>query len=131
MVGYFGHGGTETWGAESLLTGDDVRSLDNEARLPVVLATCCLNGFFQRLSERSLSESWLLAPNGGAIAVWSSSDMTNPHTQAALSSALLSALTEKPGARLGDSWLASQRSGTGEIRRTTILLGDPTVRYEH
>ncbi len=82
IVNYAGHGSTQVWGEHSdLLNPDDVNGWSN-ARLPFVIAMNCLNGLFQGIyDEESLAETLLRAPDGGAVAVWASSGVTNTAMQ--------------------------------------------------
>ena len=49
--------------------------------MPFVVAMNCLNGFFQGIyGEESLAET-LLRANGGAVAVWASSSLTEAEPQ--------------------------------------------------
>jgi hypothetical protein len=89
----------------------------------------CLNGFFHDVYAESLSTALLLAPNGGAVAVWASSGFTTAPPQAAMDQALLRTLAANPSQSLGRSILTSKLNITDpDVRRTWILFGDPAMR---
>lgn len=134
LVGYFGHGSVNMWGKDRLFTTDDVSALDNLGRLPVVINMNCLTGLFTHPQTTSLAESLLWQPEGGAVAVLAPTGLTLPSDQALLSSALVTAIDEHPGQRLGASFLAAQRqmpqdwSGANEVLATFLYFGDPALR---
>jgi len=129
LVNYLGHGSVEMWAREQVLTVDDLASLGNGPRLPMVVAMNCLNGFFHDLYTESLAEGLLLAPQGGALAVWASSGLTHPHEQSPLDRAFLESLFAEKGVRLGEAvQQAKARTTDRDARRTWILFGDPSAR---
>jgi hypothetical protein len=127
IVNYLGHGTAQIW-AGSVLTGGDAGNLTN-TRLPLVVTMTCLNGAFQDLLRESLAESLLNAPQGGAAAVWASSGLTTPAAQMDANRELMRLLYQNGAApRLGDAVRQAKASATDtEVRRTWILLGDPTM----
>jgi hypothetical protein len=82
IVNFTGHGSVEQWSFSDLLDNNDAAALQNGGKLPVFFIMNCLNGFFQDVYTQSLAESLLLAPNGGAVAVWASSGFTDAPPQA-------------------------------------------------
>jgi hypothetical protein len=130
IVQYAGHGSIGVWTGAPLFDSQDALSLQNGNRLPLFVTMTCLNGYFQDINSESLAESLLRAPNGGAIAVWASSSLTMPGGQSLMDSALYSHLFgNNQGIRLGDAVRAAKLStNDGEVRRTWILFGDPTLR---
>jgi peptidase C25-like protein len=132
VVNYVGHGSVNLWRG-GLLTNDDARALTNAKRLPVFVMMTCLNGYFDDPSLDSLGESLLKTQAGGAVAVWASSGMTLPEGQASMNQQLYRLLfCSSDGApRIGDA-VAKAKLGVADtdIRRTWILLGDPTMRLK-
>ncbi|MBV8517447.1 MAG: hypothetical protein JO197_08605 [Acidobacteria bacterium] len=129
LIGFAGHGSVEEWTAASLFSRTDALALDNGARLPLVIALTCLNGYFHDVVSDSLAEALLRAPNGGAIAVWASSGLTETRPQEAAADALSSALFRSTAARIGDAMIDAQRAATdADVRRTFLLFGDPATR---
>jgi uncharacterized repeat protein (TIGR01451 family) len=129
LVNYTGHGSEQQWSFSDLLDNNSVSSFSNGGRLPVFLLMDCLNGFFHDVYAESLSSALLLAPNGGAVAVWASSGFTTAPPQAAMDQALLRTLAANPSQPLGRSILTSKLNITDpDVRRTWILFGDPAMR---
>jgi hypothetical protein len=130
FVNYFGHGSTQLWNG-NLLTYSDVWSLTNSPNLPFFISTTCLNGFFQDPYSESLAEGLLKAPLGGAIAVWTSSGLTDPAEQVPLNEELITLLFNGQGLTIGEAVMrAKQATSDSDIRRTWILFGDPTLRLK-
>jgi hypothetical protein len=100
MVNYMGHGSVDLWKG-SLLTVDDATSLANDSRLPFVVDKTCLNGFFQTPYVEILSKALLKAANGGAVAVWTSSGLTEPNGQAIMEEELIRLLFNSKSLTLG------------------------------
>jgi hypothetical protein len=133
VVNYMGHGSLNLW-AGSLLTNEDARSLTNGERLPVFVMMTCLNGYFHDPALDSLAESLLKAEQGGAVAVWTSTGMTTPVEQSVLNQQLYRLLFATGNANgqaltLGEATTRAKAAvNDGDIRRTWVLLGDPTMR---
>jgi uncharacterized repeat protein (TIGR01451 family) len=129
LVNYTGHGAEQQWSFSDLLDNNSAAALSNGGRLPVFLLMDCLNGFFHDVYAESLSTALLLAPNGGAVAVWASSGFTTAPPQAAMDQALLRTMAANPTQPLGRSILKSKLKITDpDVRRTWILFGDPAMR---
>ncbi|MBI3910006.1 MAG: hypothetical protein HY320_03625 [Armatimonadetes bacterium] len=134
IVHYLGHGAAQNW-AHGLLTTRDADSLGNSQSLPFFIATTCLNGYFQDVGAESLAESLLDAANGGAVAVWASSGLTQPGGQWVMDRELYRLLFGNVPAVLSRSMTlgeavarAKAAVGDRDVRRTWILFGDPTTR---
>src|SRR6185436_14691474 len=79
LLTYIGHGSNELWCAGGF-TGTDASQLTN-TKLPVLAGMTCLNAYFHDLYQVSMGEALLTNPNGGAVAVWTSSSLTFPEPQ--------------------------------------------------
>jgi uncharacterized repeat protein (TIGR01451 family) len=129
LVNYIGHGSVEIWSGEDLLDDTTASTLSNGTRLPVFLIMDCLNGFFHDVYTESLAESLLLAKNGGAVAVWASSGLTEPEPQAEMDQNLVKLIFTVPSLTLGDAIReAKSKISDPDTRRTYILFGDPMLR---
>jgi hypothetical protein len=92
----------------------------------MVLLTC-LNGYSHDVFAESLGEAMLLAPNGGAAAVVASTGMTDPESQQEMARQFYENLSSgrfRLGAALS---AAKSASPNQDVRRTWLLLGDPTM----
>lgn len=129
IVNYTGHGSVDLWRG-NLLTADDVRQLANEERLPIFVMMTCLNGYFHDAVIDSLSEGLMKSERGGAVAAWASTGMTWPDDQALVNRQLFREVFNPAGGqRLGDATTRAKAAVTNvDVRRTWILLGDPTMR---
>ncbi len=130
LVNYFGHGSTQIWNG-NLLTYTDALNLTNSPNLPFFVSTTCLNGFFQDPYSESLAEGLLKAPLGGAVAVWTSSGLTDPEDQVPLNEELIQLLFNGQGLTIGEAVKRAKQAVTNsDVRRTWILFGDPTLRLK-
>jgi len=126
-VNYAGHGSANVW-RDQLLDTTSAEQLEN-ASLPVFLMMTCLNGYFQDAVSDSLSESLLKAQKGGAIAVWASSGMTLADEQLLMNSEFYRLVFSTPGLTIGEvTRRAKIQVKSADIRRTWLLLGDPSMR---
>jgi hypothetical protein len=128
IVNYLGHGSMNSW--RGIFTNEDVKALTNQQDPSLVIAMTCLIGYFQNPNLDSLAESLLKHERGGAIAVWSSSSMTEPDEQALMNGELYRLLFDTSNnLTLGEATAKAKAAiKNGDIRRTWILLGDPTMR---
>jgi uncharacterized repeat protein (TIGR01451 family) len=126
---YIGHASIEMW-AENVFLSSDASALTNGSKLPVVIALNCLNGYFHDVFSESLAEALLKAPNGGAVAVWASSTLTQPDQQALMGRALFQQLFRTDvNVSLGDAVTRAKIVATDpDVRRSWILFGDPTMK---
>lgn len=131
LVNYIGHGSQEGWRGD-IFTSGDASTLINALRLPFVVIMTCLNGFFQDPSMDSFAEVLLKARQGGAVAVWSSSGLTEPEGQSAMDKELVRVLFNGESLTLGEAVArAKSATGDGDVRRTWVLFGDPTTRLKY
>jgi len=126
LVNFVGHGSIGIW--NGVLTSEDVEYLTNMG-LPFFVGMSCLNGHFQDIYMDSLSEALMKAPQGGAVAVWMSSGLTEPDKQALMNKELIKLLFNGQLLTLGEATAKAKASVSDQdIRRTWILFGDPTTR---
>jgi hypothetical protein len=131
LVNYIGHGSVEVWRG-GLFSSEDAAALSNGLRLPFVVSMTCLNGFFHDLYTESLAESLLKADNGGAVAVWASSGLTEPVAQAVMNQELIRQLFNGKSLILGEAIRKAKAAvGDHDIRKTWILFGDPATRLKY
>jgi hypothetical protein len=127
LINYVGHGSVGVWHA-NLLTSDEALALHND-RYGLVVSMTCLNGFFDDPFQRTIAEAFLEAPAGGAVAVWASSGLTESGDQLPIDEALVRLLYSGTSTTLGDAMRAAKAAASDmDVRRTWILLGDPTTR---
>ena len=128
IMTYIGHASVENW-ANYAFSSSDAMALTNGNRLPVVVALNCLNGYFHDVYTLSLAEALLKAPNGGAVAVWASSTLTEPDQQALMGHELFSNLFNAQNLTLGQAVARAKFAATDpDVRKSWILVGDPTMK---
>ena len=129
VVNWMGHGSIDVWTGDGVLRAQDAATLANGARLPLFVMMTCLNGYYHDPSLESLAEALLKAEQGGALAVWTSTGMTEPDGQVLMNRELYRVLFGSESLRLGDA-MQRARSATADadVRRTWVLIGDPTAR---
>ncbi|MEW6126674.1 MAG: C25 family cysteine peptidase [Acidobacteriota bacterium] len=127
LINYSGHGSSAIWRGH-LLTTDDVPFLTGIDHPAVFVNMTCLNGYFSDALIESLAEA-LIKADGGAIAVWSSSAMTPPQSQALMNQAFYRALFNGGRVTFGE---AAQQAKAAiqdlDCRKSWNLLGDPTMK---
>ena len=132
IVNYAGHGSPSGW-RSSLLTAADALALTNAGRYPLFVLMTCLNGQFQHPQLNPLATSLMNAQQGGAIAVWASSGLTEPQSQSVMNQQFYRELFRLDrhgnGPRIGEAALrAKSVISDPDVRRTWILFGDPSMR---
>jgi hypothetical protein len=127
LVNYVGHGSVNLWRG-NLLTNADGLKMDNRESLSVFVLMTCLNGYYDDPALDSLAES-LLKAEGGAVAVWASSGMCLPNAQTAMNQEFYRQLFSGNAITIGEAAKrAKQAVSDGDVRRSWILLGDPSMR---
>ncbi len=130
FVNFYGHGSTRLWTDGSILTAADAAGLSNTERLALFDAMTCLNGFFHDPTIESLGEA-LLKAQGGAIAVWASTGMTDPAAQVLMNQQAIQLLLNGSGLTIGEvTAQAKAAAGNSDVRRTWVLLGDPATKIK-
>jgi hypothetical protein len=134
IVNYIGHGSMGLWAEEGLLSSEQVSSLGNDGRQPMMILMSCLLGFFGHPERDAMGEELLLAEDGGAVAVFAPSSLTLSSDQEPLNRALLTVLLEEDAHPVGLAILEAKRSvasetqGQRDVIETFTLLGDPALR---
>ena len=131
LVDYVGHGSVELWGFDGVFSSAVAAALANGNRLPFVVAMNCLNGYFQDEFSYSMAEALLEAPNGGAVAVWASSTLTEPDGQETMNRELLSQLFGGGNLTIGEAINKAKRAvADADTRNSWILFGDPSMKLQ-
>ncbi len=129
VVNYSGHGNVDVWTGGSIFTATDARNLTNGNKLPLVVVNDCLNGYYNDPLLEGIAEALLKAPNGGAIASFASSGLTIPDGQHQMAQQLYTLLYGASPITIGDAVIQSKAATLDmDVRRTWILLGDPTLK---
>jgi hypothetical protein len=132
MVNYAGHGSIYGW-AHDIFDTDDIRTLSNGQRLPVMVLMTCLNGYFVWPDTRSLAEQMLAADGAGAVAAFASPGMTCPQPQRLLDQGFVQAIFQRGALRLGQAashakqTLLANSTEEEDTANSFGLLGDPAM----
>jgi hypothetical protein len=132
LMMYTGHASNQQWIDERLFHYDDVASLTNGPRLPVLLEMTCFTSQFDIPDLNTLDESLVRAPNGGAVAVWGATGLALSTGHQLLAAGFLSSVYQ-PGTTLGQAALAGKMHLTGstpDLVDTYTLLGDPAMQLD-
>jgi hypothetical protein len=133
VVNYIGHGSIDLWSEDKLLSSEQINTLGNDRRQPMMILMSCLLGFFGHPQLDAMGEELLLAEDGGAVAVFAPSSLTLSSDQEPLNQALLAALLEEDAPPVGLAILQAKRSvgaetqGRRDVIETFTLLGDPAL----
>lgn len=130
LVNYVGHGAPTLWASANFFSSTSAMAMTNGDNLSVFTMLTCLNGYFIDPTTVSLSESLLKAPNGGAVAAWSSSGLTTPTFQEIMAKRFYNQIGVGTMTRLGDLIRDSKTviSAGRDVRLSWVLLGDPTLK---
>jgi hypothetical protein len=134
VVNYAGHGSIDTWSEDRLFSSEQIDSLGNGGRQPMMIMMSCLLGFFGHPERDAMAEELLLAKDGGAVAVVAPSSVTLSSDQGPLNRALVKVLLREEAPPVGLAILEAKRSIAGETQgqrdviETFTLLGDPALR---
>jgi hypothetical protein len=128
LVNYMGHGTIGAWTGAGLFGAADAASLTNGSHPSFFVMMTCLNGFYHDPGQDSLAEALINAQQGGAVAVWASSGLTEPTGQALMNKGLVSNLFANEQVRIGDILIKAKGSTSDrDIRSTWVFFGDPTM----
>jgi hypothetical protein len=134
VVNFNGHGSVDGWTDEKILTLAQIQRWQNKDRLPVFLTATCEFGRFDNPSVVSGAELTLLNPDGGAIALMTTTRPVFASTNDPINRAFYRYLFEDraKGIRLGDVFRKTKNAAViGEINRNFSLLGDPSLKINY
>jgi hypothetical protein len=129
VVNYSGHGNVDVWSGATIFTAVNARALTNGNKLSFVIVMDCLNGYFQEPRLESMSEAFVRAPAGGAVAAFASSGLTVTYGQRQMELELYRQLYSAQSIAVGDAIKIAKAATTDiDVRHTWIYFGDPSVK---
>lgn len=135
IVNYNGHGAEGGLTDEQILTLKDVESWTNFNNMPLMLTATCQFGRFDDPNQISGAELSILNPNGGAIALLTTTRPVYQNTNFFINQAFYeSVFTAKNGEmpRLGDVMIYTKNNSfQGILNRNFSLLGDPSMKLAY
>jgi hypothetical protein len=130
FIHFVGHGSESGWTDEKILTNNDLINLKNSQNLPILLTATCQFGRFDDPNQLSGGEIALLSPQGGSIALISTTRPVFQSSNYLFGKAFYAYVKDNvnnPDYRLGDLFRDTKNaSKTGVINRNISLLGDPS-----
>lgn len=133
IFNYTGHGGENGLAHERIVSIDDINSWANKDQLSIFMTATCEFSRFDNHQFISAGEYVLLNPNGGSIALFSTTRLVYSSPNYTLNRNFYNYAFEKNNKgeyyALGDIIrLAKNASGTGNNKRNFTLLGDPAIK---
>ncbi len=131
LINYMGHGGYNGWANEQILSSTDIENMYNE-NLPLwVTATCDFSRFDD--FKDSGGERLLFNPNGGAIALFTTSRTVYAGPNKNLNLKFMEALLTKDNmgrqVTLGEAVRLAKNGMIGDSNRMSfVLLGNPAMK---
>jgi len=131
IMNYTGHGGVNGWAHERILDISAINAWTNFCKLPLFITATCEFSRFDDPEKVSAGEMVLLNPNGGAIAMVTTTRLVYSGANYTLNSAFLQKVFSPFGNRMptvGEAIMLTKNSiGLDANNRKFILLGDPAV----
>lgn len=132
FLNYNGHGFPLSWG-RNIFSVEDIASLDNGDRLPIVIPMTCLEGYWNYPNRTSMAEELIRAEGVGAVASYSPTGLGVASGHDALQRGFYDAVFQEQVAVLGQATAAGQMAlfATGrnlDLISTYAIIGDPALR---
>jgi hypothetical protein len=132
IINYTGHGGENGLAHERILEINDILSWENKNKYPLFITATCEFSRFDDWEHTSAGEYVLLNPDGGGVALLSTTRLVYSGPNHALNEQFYNYVFDKDEndqyLRLGDIIrLTKNNSGAGINRRSFALLGDPAI----
>ena len=132
IMNYNGHGSEEGLTDEQILRVGDIQGFTNYNNMPLMLTATCQFGRFDDPNQVSGAELAILNPNGGAIALLTTTRPVFQNTNFVINKAFYESVFKPINGkmpRLGDVMIYTKNSSfEGVINRNFSLLGDPSMR---
>ena len=136
ILDYLGHGRSDAITQERVFDESLIAELNNRHRLPLIITATCNFGVYDDPRTESGAVKTLLKPNGGSIALLTTTRAVFAHTNYPVNAALHNHVFSRDEngnyLRLGDIMrLTKNNSLSGPINRNFSLLGDPMLTLNY
>lgn len=135
IINYSGHGGTDGWTEEKIVTREQIQSWRNLNNMPLFLTATCSFGRFDDPGNVSGAELAMLSPKGAAIGLLTTTRPVYSNTNFLLNNAFYLAFSQvntNASIRLGDIFrITKNKSFSGVNNRNFSLLGDPSMKLAY
>ena len=130
IMNYTGHGGETGWSFEKVLTTADIEQWRNSEKLPVIVTATCEFSRFDNPERFTAGEMVILHPDGGAIALYSTTRLAFAGENIKLDTSFFRHLMDRDEnneyIKMGDLIrLSKNNNGNSSSLRNFVLLGDP------
>ncbi|MEI7500371.1 MAG: type IX secretion system sortase PorU [Bacteroidota bacterium] len=130
IINYTGHGGETGWSFEQVLTTADIEQWQNTDKLPVFVTATCEFSRFDNPERFTAGEMVILHPNGGAIALYSTTRLAYAAQNIKLNTSFFNHLMDRDEygdfVKMGDLIRISKNdNNNSQSLRNFVLLGDP------
>lgn len=135
IMNYIGHGGETGWAHEAVLTVADINGWSNHNNLPLFVTATCEFSRYDDPGRTSAGEYVLLNPNGGGIALFTTTRLAYTGSNADLNKLFYTYVFKRNSEgfpALGEA-VRTSKNGMGcvEAIANFCLLGDPAVRLAY
>jgi Peptidase family C25 len=136
IINYTGHGGAKGLSAEQILVVDDIQLWENKTKLPLFMTATCEFSRFDEPDFVSGGEEVILNPNGGGIALFTTTRLVYSGPNHTLNEKFYEIVFQKDqngkNYCLGEIMKYSKnQAGYGINKRNFTLLGDPSMRLSY
>lgn len=133
---YLGHGGPNLWSGERIFHYRDIDRLKADGRRPIMTAASCDTAWIDYPVDpvrQSIGEQFLLAENGGAIALFAPVSGTSSYEHEFLLRPFFQALNHKNFRTVGEISLYAKlqymlERNQAYVANQFVLLGDPSLK---
>ena len=123
LLNYVGHGAVQYIGTERYMEKTDIASYNNRYQLPFFVASTCSFGKYDMSDDVCGAESFVLAPNGGGIAIVAAVRPIG-HSESFDTKVCLYSLNKDNS--IGDAFRMAKNEAT--MTHAMQLLGDPAIK---
>ncbi len=135
VLNYLGHGGATGLAQERVVEVSDINNWRNPVKMPLIVTATCTFSSFDDQSRVSAGELSLFNPNGGAIALFTTTRAVYAHHNARLTSSVFNTIFERRNGkfdRIGEVMRKAKNANSTDTSDTNArkftLLGDPTLQ---
>ena len=135
LMSYSGHGSPSQWSHEAILTPSDYNNWTNKNKLPVMITATCDFGRFDDPGVRSAGALLMLNPDGGSIAMITTTQAVFANYNTRLSKNFIDKQFTKNAAgkflTLGEALTAAKNISFGGVNdHKFTVLGDPALTLQ-
>jgi hypothetical protein len=133
LINYIGHGGEKGLTKERLMQIDDVDKWDTYNKLPLWITATCTFTRYDDPHFVSAGEYILMKPDGGGVALISTSRPISPNSSESQSYIKATFTPDSAGdmPRLGDIMRVAKNDASGQYAPLLLLFGDPALRLAY